>query len=226
VPGRRGFTLIELLVVIAVIAILIALLFPAFKKARELARASRCQANLRQITTACFLYSNEWFDILPAPNWRSQDAAIGGGWLYQYRIRYREEWRETGMLWKYLNTGEVYHCPSHPEETRRYSQVMTSFLMNGAVAGYGREPQAFRVEQFAPSALIFWEGSEHWDDDESWNDGSSFPYEDSLTDRHGKGCSVSYIDGHLDWMTNQTWAEELDRSPGPLWCVPNSKTGH
>ncbi len=225
-PRRRGFTLIELLVVIAVIAILIALLFPALKKARELARATRCQSNLRQITTACFLYSNEWFDIMPAPNWLSQDRTIGGGWLYQYRIRYREAWRETGMIWKYLENGDVYHCPSHPEETRHHSQIMTSYLMNGAVAGFGREPHAFRVEQFAPSALIFWEGSEHWDDQESWNDGSSFPYEDALTERHGKGCSVSFIDGHLDWMTNQTWAEELVKSPGPLWCVPNSKTGH
>ncbi len=225
-PRRRGFTLIELLVVIAVIAILIALLFPAFKKARELARATRCQSNLRQLTTACFLYAGDWTDAMPPPNWRAQDRHFGGGWLYKYPIRYREEYRETGMVWKYLKNGEVYHCPSHREETRRYSQVMTSFLMNGAVTGFGREDRTFRVEQFAPWALIFWEGSEHWDDDESWNDGSSYPYEDALTDRHGKGSSVAFIDGHIEWMTNQQWAEELSQSPGKLWCVPNTLTGH
>jgi prepilin-type processing-associated H-X9-DG protein len=93
---------------------------------------------------------------------------------------------------------------------------MTSFLMNGAVTAFGRTDRPFRVEQFAPWALIFWEGSNHWDDDESWNDGSSYPYEDALTDRHGRGSSVAFIDGHLEWMTNREWAEKLDESPGPL----------
>ena len=47
--ARRGFTLIELLVVIAIIAILAAILFPVFARARENARKATCQSNLRQI---------------------------------------------------------------------------------------------------------------------------------------------------------------------------------
>ncbi|NLC56520.1 MAG: prepilin-type N-terminal cleavage/methylation domain-containing protein [Armatimonadetes bacterium] len=54
---KRGFTLIELLVVIAIIAILAAILFPVFARARENARKANCQSNLKQITHAALMYA-------------------------------------------------------------------------------------------------------------------------------------------------------------------------
>ena len=62
---RRGFTLIELLVVIAIIAILAAILFPVFSKAREKARQAQCSSNLKQIATAVTIYTQENEEILP-----------------------------------------------------------------------------------------------------------------------------------------------------------------
>lgn len=55
--GRRGFTLIELLVVIAIIAILAAILFPVFARAREAGRKAQCQSNMKQIGIAISMYA-------------------------------------------------------------------------------------------------------------------------------------------------------------------------
>ncbi len=62
---RRGFTLIELLVVIAIIAILAAILFPVFAKAREKARQSSCLSNLKQIGLATLQYVQDYDETLP-----------------------------------------------------------------------------------------------------------------------------------------------------------------
>src|SRR5215210_3568561 len=64
---RKGFTLIELLVVIAIIAILAAILFPVFAKARDKARQSSCTNNLKQMGIAHGLYLDD-YDGVFAPN--------------------------------------------------------------------------------------------------------------------------------------------------------------
>jgi len=63
---NRGFTLIELLVVIAIIAILAAILFPVFARAREAARKATCIANVKQLTLACLMYAGDYDEVLPA----------------------------------------------------------------------------------------------------------------------------------------------------------------
>ncbi len=73
VSGKRGFTLIELLVVIAVIAILAAILFPVFAKAREKARQSTCVSNQRQIGLAISMWAQDNNEVLP------QKETVWGG---------------------------------------------------------------------------------------------------------------------------------------------------
>jgi len=62
---RFGFTLIELLVVIAIIAILAAILFPVFAKAREKARQTACLNNQKQIATSVLMYAQDQDELLP-----------------------------------------------------------------------------------------------------------------------------------------------------------------
>ena len=86
---RRGFTLIELLVVIAIIAILAAILFPVFAKARERANATGCLSNMSQIGKAMMMYADD-----------NEERVMDRWW----------EW--TTSLDSYVKSGEVFHCPS------------------------------------------------------------------------------------------------------------------
>jgi prepilin-type N-terminal cleavage/methylation domain-containing protein len=80
-PKKKfGFTLIELLVVIAIIAILAAILFPVFGRARENARRSSCQSNLKQIGLGAMQYTQD-YDEQYLPRWT--DGNGNSGWTVQ-----------------------------------------------------------------------------------------------------------------------------------------------
>jgi prepilin-type N-terminal cleavage/methylation domain-containing protein/prepilin-type processing-associated H-X9-DG protein len=95
---KRGFTLIELLVVIASIAILAAILFPVFARAREAARRSACLSNTKQIGTALMMYATDYDEIL-CPPWNGACPGLGCfGW--------------ADMLYPYIKNDKVFDCPS------------------------------------------------------------------------------------------------------------------
>jgi prepilin-type N-terminal cleavage/methylation domain-containing protein len=83
---RNGFTLVELLVVIAVFGILVALLLPAIQAAREAARRSQCQNNLRQLTLACQNYEGTQKAFPPSVLLSADPARPVGAWSAQARI--------------------------------------------------------------------------------------------------------------------------------------------
>lgn len=79
--AQRGFTLIELLVVIAIIAILAAILFPVFGRARENARRASCQSNLKQVGLAFAQYSQDYDEHFPISySWESGFSGVNMGW--------------------------------------------------------------------------------------------------------------------------------------------------
>lgn len=69
---RRGFTLIELLVVIAIIAILAAILFPVFARARKQARKAMCLSNVKQIGTGVMMYVQDYDETYPNAQWHME----------------------------------------------------------------------------------------------------------------------------------------------------------
>jgi prepilin-type N-terminal cleavage/methylation domain-containing protein/prepilin-type processing-associated H-X9-DG protein len=118
VSGRRaGFTLVELLVVIAVIALLAAILFPVFARARENARRSSCQSNLRQIGLGILQYAQDYDELVPARQHASGSVSP-------------RSWR--GMLQPYIKSADVFRCPSNRANAANAADgIRRSYNCNG-----------------------------------------------------------------------------------------------
>lgn len=112
---KRGFTLIELLVVIAIIAILASILFPVFARARENARRSSCQSNLKQLMLGTIQYAQDYDETLPSYNvsYNSQEnfTEYGGGAWTEVHPTY-VNWYWMAFIYPYVKNTQVYLCPS------------------------------------------------------------------------------------------------------------------
>jgi prepilin-type N-terminal cleavage/methylation domain-containing protein len=110
---KRGFTLIELLVVISIIAILAAILFPVFGRAKAAAKQTVCISNLKQIGTAMTLYMGDNDDIFPYAV-DASDKFDPGIWASQpqfaAQIPFMLELPDA--LMPYTKSKEIFHCPS------------------------------------------------------------------------------------------------------------------
>lgn len=107
---KRAFTLIELLVVIAIIAILAAILFPVFARAKEAAKKISCLSNIKQLGLATLMYTTDYDGVFPiamygmpggeVQTWFGRQAA-SGSWS-----------KESGLLQPYIKSGAIQKCPS------------------------------------------------------------------------------------------------------------------
>jgi prepilin-type N-terminal cleavage/methylation domain-containing protein/prepilin-type processing-associated H-X9-DG protein len=124
-----GFTLIELLVVIAIIALLAAILFPVFARARENARKSSCQNNMKQIGVALMAYSQDFDEALPIMTWRGamnenrQDDTTGADHT-------RTTWRQFTQ--PYIKSPQIWSCPSNNNRNSVADNVVTGGGFNFA----------------------------------------------------------------------------------------------
>jgi len=124
---RSGFTLIELLVVIAIIAILAAILFPVFARAREQARKTSCLSNLKQLGLGFLMYAQDYDEKLPGVRFGD---GVGQSWpwaVWQGSVDWNGVF--THAVMPYLKNRGILQCPSGTE-VDRWSGV------NGISYGY------------------------------------------------------------------------------------------
>lgn len=107
---RPGFTLIELLVVIAIVAILAAVLFPVFARAKEAAKRTSCLSAIRQIGLATLLYETDSDDRLPDRRDTKRDLRGSATWAWPASDP-RAGWAAV-VLQPYVKTRDLWSCPS------------------------------------------------------------------------------------------------------------------
>ena len=232
---KKQFSLIELLVVIAIIAILAAILLPALSRAKEAARLAVCVSNSKQFGMAAHVYTVDNNDRLPFANWLSQERADkwnGAGWLYDWRVgRSKPEHVQSGSLYEYLETQDIYFCPSDTVTNRGGTSRLTSYSMNGAVSGFGNgELPSYSIDSF-PSDGIYMFGQ---DNKGGWNDGSNFSHEigsrslpmvNRLPLRHEYRTPIVFFDASVRVINGDEWEMMQEGRPGPFYCDPGSRSG-
>ncbi len=223
----RGFTLIELLVVIAVIAILAALLLPALAKAKSQGQSISCMSNLKQLQYAWLMYTHDNNDSMPpnidGSDGPTLTKALPGSWVVGNALTDLTTSNiQNGLLYKYVNNANVYHCPAdksvvsgNPSQPRTRSYSLSCWLnFDDSQAGFSNETPArdpymkTKYTQLTNPSEIFAFLDEH---EQSIDDAVMIvdnPSRDSISqwvndwidlpaDRHNRGCSISFTDGHV-----------------------------
>ncbi|HEX2998991.1 MAG TPA: DUF1559 domain-containing protein [Armatimonadota bacterium] len=189
---RNGFTLIELLVVIAIIAILAAILFPVFARARENARKANCSSNLKQLSMGINMYTEDYDGRLPFCY-----NSYGGSMHWWF-----------DEVQPYIKNKQVLRCPSANHaiwnsDNNGYALPMLHIWREGGNA------QRSTTEFQTPADLMM-----IVDGDWAWthycptcrtSDGCCAPYGckppySPANQRHSEGCNVAFFDGHVKWM--------------------------
>lgn len=116
---RKGFTLIELLVVIAIIAILAAILFPVFARAREKARQTSCTSNLKQLSLGLLMYMQDYDERFVRTS--ADDMTAWAAARNPYSVWYR-------AVMPYVKNEQIYQCASDSApDSARWSTSATTW---------------------------------------------------------------------------------------------------
>ncbi len=223
---RRGFTLVELLVVIAIIAVLMAILMPALKGAREQGKRAVCLNNLRQLTLAWILYAEAnngripYSDVgftLGVTRWWVNWPGATSDPVDDFTM---EEWHnaiKAGQMYKYCKNVKLYRCPNAPKRYGLSYAIVDS--MNG-YCDWGDYPDYEKLKitlinqiRRTSERIVFLDESPP--SPGTW--GIKYTKEawwDPPPKLHSKGTTFSFVDGHSEF-----WKWKDPRTSKSVWTA-------
>ncbi|MGQ9732133.1 MAG: DUF1559 family PulG-like putative transporter [Candidatus Zipacnadales bacterium] len=204
---RKGFTLIELLVVIAIIAILAAILFPVFAKAREKARQTACLNNMKQVAIAIDMYTTDYDECYP------MSIYLGGTQVITF----------YHAIMPYMKNAQILDCPSEINRIRmsELQAILPVPLASGLTSvGYNGN---YAVLEDGPNNPLTGANDAVINQSELPFPAETFVMGDGEIERqpnlfhspvvnaHNEGFNAAYCDGHAKWTkavtTNQYYVD-------------------
>jgi prepilin-type N-terminal cleavage/methylation domain-containing protein/prepilin-type processing-associated H-X9-DG protein len=204
----RGFTLIELLVVIAIIAILAAILFPVFARAREKARQSSCLSNTRQLGNGMMMYVQDYDEKFMDGHYSITQP---NGYLF---------WFER--ILPYVKNTQIFNCPSAPQvigfhawgTPPNFASVVVKYGVSGAaVSRTAGAPYALATFSHPAETVMLGDSYHQYPNGAAQfaaaNEcggtpgcgcGTTHPADANYA-RHNGGTNLAFCDGHAKWVT-------------------------
>ncbi|MBD3291989.1 MAG: DUF1559 domain-containing protein [Armatimonadia bacterium] len=214
--SRRGLTLIELLVVIAIIAILAAILFPVFARAREKARQASCMSNHKQMGLAFFMYNADYDEMyVTNPYWKTKlQPYIKNTQINYCPSRKMMPWDPSQEMPWYYGQGYNIGIPAFPPGMG--SELVAGFVGRAEaqikspsskilIAEWDRcnaGPPIGNRGLFAGGATCFW----------------------ACTTVHNGGSNILFGDGHVKWLKPSDYHSNMERVDASGNPVPADAT--
>jgi prepilin-type N-terminal cleavage/methylation domain-containing protein/prepilin-type processing-associated H-X9-DG protein len=213
---QGGFTLIELLVVIAIIAILAAILFPVFSQAREKAKQSTCQSNLKQIGLAIRMYAEDYDDFMP----------------FTMNAKGDTMWPDyVGPYVQKKSVSKVFICPTGQpanytrtwgsgSQTNYYNYCYIHVCDGADLTNY--PPHRINQCQNPDKQAVVTDDKKNrynFGDVGSWS--GSYPLQYYADARHNGGLNTLFLDGHVKWddvaHASDTYIYQTYRANNSTW---------
>ncbi|MDI9586984.1 MAG: DUF1559 domain-containing protein [Acidobacteriota bacterium] len=204
----HGFTLIELLVVIAIIAILAAILFPVFARAREKARQASCQSNLKQIALSFLMYSQDYDEKFPwccsaPPRTGRNDGLTVDAWWRPAAVA-TTDIRYAGLTGPYIKNRQVFVCPSANFDVNGYAAARQVLQSNNGCYGRIQAEIKFPAEKVLCGDGMNTRGLCGTNRSTAcagrWGRGDDLPATIESWKRHNDGTNMAYCDGHVKYQ--------------------------